>query len=148
MFFQPKKILVATDFSSHARAAADAAGVMARAFDGKVTLAHVVPLTVYTDLANHLEPRSLGMADLRETIERRVKADLESELARLKTDGVEAGFIMVDGPPAPELAKVAKEGNYDLVVIGTHGRTGLMHLALGSVAENLVRLSSVPEVQR
>jgi nucleotide-binding universal stress UspA family protein len=144
MPFHPKKILVATDFSEHARSAADAAGVMARAFDAKVTLVHVIPLGLYVDVATHMEGRTFTKEDFQASVIRRTKKDAEIELERLKGDGVFAEYMTVDGPPPSEIARVAKEGNYDLVVMSTHGRTGLMHLAMGSVAENVVRLCTVP----
>jgi nucleotide-binding universal stress UspA family protein len=139
MSFMPKKILVATDFSPHARAAADAAGVIARQFDGQITLLHVIPLNVYVDVATHLDRRELSSEDFQATVEARVRADGEREQARLREDGVTARFLTVSGPPAAEVSRVAKEGSFDLVVMSTHGRTGLMRLAMGSVAEGVVR---------
>jgi nucleotide-binding universal stress UspA family protein len=144
MPLRPKKILVATDFSSTARAAADAAGVLARAFDGRVTLLHVVPLSLYADAASHLDRTAFSSPELQASVRKRVQQDAEAELTRLRSDGVFAEFVTADGPPPAEIARMAKDGAYDLVVLGTHGRTGLMHLALGSVAENVVRLSPTP----
>jgi universal stress protein A len=142
MPFRTQKILVATDFSAYAQAAADGAGVLARAFDAEVTLLHVVPLTLYAEFAQ-LQSTVAGSVDLLAGVRQKVLKDAEGEQARLMADGQRCSFVTVDGPPAAEIARVAQEGHYDLVVIGTHGRTGLRRLAMGSVAENVVRLCSV-----
>jgi universal stress protein A len=144
MPFRPSKILVATDFSKYAKAAADAAGVMARAFEGRITLLHVVPLSVYLDVASHMEGRLLAMEDYPAKVLQLAQQHGEKERSRLRAEGVECELMTVDGTPPTEIVKVAGEGHFDLVVIGTHGRTGLMHLAMGSVAESVVRLCPVP----
>ena len=59
-------------------------------------------------------------------------------------NGLEVDFQSVDGPPAPEIARIAMEQKYDLVVLGTHGRTGLARFLMGSVAEEVVRTCHVP----
>lgn len=137
----PKKILVATDFSPHARVAADAAAGMARAFDAQVTLLHVVPLTFYAEFSQ-VDLGTLSSDDLQATVRRRVLKDAEVEQARLLSAGLQTKFLTVDGPPPAEIIRVAREGTFDLVVVGTHGRTGLMHLTLGGVAEKVVHLCS------
>ena len=144
MPLHPKKILVATDFSACAQAAADAAGVLARAFAGEVTLLHAVPLSSYAEAVAHLDRSTFSTQDLRATVQADMQRQGQAELARLESDGVHASFLTVEGPPPAEIARVAIEGQYDLLIIGTHGPTGKHHLALGSVAENVVRLSSVP----
>jgi nucleotide-binding universal stress UspA family protein len=57
---------------------------------------------------------------------------------------VKLTHALLSGDPTAKLVEALKDGGYDLVVLGTHGRTGLMHLLMGSVAEKLVRLSPVP----
>lgn len=143
MRFNPKKILVATDFSVHARAAADAAGAIARAFEGSVWLLHVVPLNIYVDVATHLDARTFSPERFRDEVQKRAQAEGALEVARLCEDGVYAAFRTVDGPPAVEIARIAREDGFDLVVMSTHGRTGLLRLTMGSVAESVVRLSTV-----
>jgi nucleotide-binding universal stress UspA family protein len=144
MPFRPRRILVATDFSPHARAAADAAAVLARAFDSQVLLLHVIPLTLYSEVASHMGARTFPLADFEAQVRGRAQRDGDQELARLRDDGTEARLLMADGTAAPEIVRVAQEHDCDLVVVGSHGRTGLMRLAMGSVAENVVRLSAAP----
>ena len=65
-------------------------------------------------------------------------------LATLEFGDVKLTHELLSGDPTAKLVEELKKGGYDLVVLGTHGRTGLMHLLMGSVAEKLVRLSPVP----
>ena len=109
-----------------------------------MTLLHVVPMSLYATAATHLEGKTFSTRDLRAEVACSVAREAEGELLRLREEGVEASFRTVDGPPPAEIARVAAEDHYDLVVIGTHGRTGLRHLAMGSVAENVVRLCHAP----
>ena len=60
--------------------------------------------------------------------------------------GLEASGRLLPGDPISAILEELKETKPDLVVVGTHGRTGLSHLLMGSVAEKLVRLASVPVV--
>jgi nucleotide-binding universal stress UspA family protein len=63
---------------------------------------------------------------------------------RLGKDGASATSIVRVGTPVEEITKVAHEQHADLIVMGTHGRTGLQHMLVGSVAERVVRTSTTP----
>jgi nucleotide-binding universal stress UspA family protein len=74
---------------------------------------------------------------------------LARQLEEAKGEAQRAGATAVDtkllqGAVAPEIVDYAKQGDYDLIVIGTHGHTGLKHALLGSVAERVVRLAPCP----
>jgi nucleotide-binding universal stress UspA family protein len=76
-------------------------------------------------------------------------AALARQLEEAKGEAQRAGATAVDtkllqGAVAPEIVDYAKKGDYDLIVIGTHGHTGLKHALLGSVAERVVRLAPCP----
>jgi nucleotide-binding universal stress UspA family protein len=144
MSFEPRRVLVATDFSAHARVAADAAAGIAKAFGGKLTLLHAVPLSTYVDFATHNEAEAFRGVDFHEAILARQKGDADAELARLRAMGLEVDFQSVDGPPAPEIVRIAVEQKYELVVLGTHGRTGIARFLMGSVAEEVVRTCPIP----
>jgi nucleotide-binding universal stress UspA family protein len=72
------------------------------------------------------------------------EAHLEDLCKRLRTDGVDVVGFATLGNVASEIAECAKRENVDLIVMGTHGRTGLAHVVLGSVTEKIVRHSVVP----
>jgi len=136
-----RKILVATDFSEQAHAAEDAAVEMARSLGASVTLLHVYQLPTYLffDGGNFLPPS---------TVVSQILADVEAGLLQAKTrlapSGVAVDTITIGGVPYDDIVRYAKEQHYDLIVIGTHGRRGLVRLALGSVAERVVRTAHIP----
>lgn len=137
-------ILVATDFSDASRPALGAAVILAKQFGAKLTLAHSFDPSPLAPLATR--PVS-GAAQLQieQEMERRITEELErlrkdelSEIADVETE------LLIGPSPADELVKLAKKKNVDLIVIGTHGRTGLSHLLIGSVAEKVVRHAPCP----
>lgn len=137
------KVLVGTDFSAGARAAADAAVDLARAFGGSVTVATVIPLTSSLAAATALHEATPAVFEFERALERHSERELHAEQARLADRGVPVEHKLLEGPVALTLADEAGRG-YDLLVVGTHGRGAVERLALGSVAERVVRLSPVP----
>jgi nucleotide-binding universal stress UspA family protein len=84
----------------------------------------------------------LSLADL---IQKNAEHDMSDFLGSVTLPpGVSMTHELVSGDPAGMLVEKAKQGPHDLIVVGTHGRTGFVHMLLGSVAEKLVRLSPVP----
>jgi nucleotide-binding universal stress UspA family protein len=80
-----------------------------------------------------------------------VVADVQSRLIALRAelasaDGPSIDARAVEGSAAFEICRQARAGHYDLVVMGTHGRTGLQHLLVGSVAERVLRQAPCPVV--
>jgi universal stress protein A len=144
MSFAPKKILVATDFSAPAMAAADAAADLALLSGGTLKLVHVIPLSTYVDFAEGLGQTASWDADVQATVTARAKSGLAREVERLGKRGLEVSTLTTDGPPQLQIAEIARRENADLVVVGSHGRTGLRHVLVGSVAEGVVRHCSCP----
>ncbi len=138
-----KRILVPTDFSEFSRPALMYGCAMASRFESELHLLHVCPdaamLTPEID--------GLGAVNLLEQAEA-FEASAKEQLKQLPPDGWENGRDVVRattvGPPFFEIIKYAQEQDIDLIVLGTHGRSGLMHLLMGSVAENVVRKASCP----
>ena len=135
-----KKILAPTDFSPISVQAVREAVALAKQLGAEVQVLHVCPLLMYA-----LNPEVVPDDP---AFEQRLKKHLREELARtaesVRAPGVTVTTALVDGSPQHEIAKVAAQGGFDLVVMSTHGRTGLSHFTLGSVAERTVRTSSVP----
>lgn len=136
-----KKILVPTDFSSHSVAATVLAAELAQRFEAAVTLLHVFEPSYYTAAEGYpfVTPDEV----------RRVMARHKEALAVAQREAQAAGAQRVDsqlvqGSAASEVVALAKSGSYDLIVMGTHGRTGLKHALMGSVAEKIVRTSPCP----
>lgn len=134
-----RKILVPTDFSPCAAAALDLAAEFAQRFDAEILLVHVVPV-----LAPYLPaplPAPLP-AEWIESTRKLAQAELSKE--RKRVDRVQVATELRDGPVVDSVLDAAAASGADLIVIGTHGRRGLSHVLLGSVAERVVRQSPIP----
>lgn len=128
-------ILVATDFSASARAALERACRLARLFGARVTLLHVFQ-PVPPALAE--SPNLVGV-DIEQTIADRAEERLEG-LAEELFEGANVAWQVVARPSAAEaICDQARARDADLVIVGTHGHTGLDALVIGSVAERVVR---------
>ncbi|HEX6243682.1 MAG TPA: universal stress protein [Polyangiales bacterium] len=129
------KILLPTDFSDHAHEALSYATRLAQLHGGSLTLVHAY------DLVPYALPEGPLMDDVQM---RELQSALERQLEKLKQQALKTGTTQVtaqllQGPAASEIVRVAGEQSFDLIVMGTHGRTGLSHLLLGSVTEKVVR---------
>ena len=138
----PRTILVPTDFSECSRRAVDLACALAKG----VEAAHLVLIHAYS---LPLEVKTLAEVDdepLLKTISERATQDLGRVLIELKDEGISAELTVRHGSPEAVVVDVATERDADLIVMGTHGRTGLPHLLLGSVAERVLRTAPCPVI--
>jgi nucleotide-binding universal stress UspA family protein len=131
-------LLVPVDFGEPSRQALDAAIELATRFKARLTLVHVyeIPAYVYGGM-------TYATADLFAPIEEAAREQLDKTLSEVQKRVPGAKAVLRRGPPAPEILAVIAEVHPDLVVMGTHGRMGVSHALLGSVAEKIVRLSPV-----
>jgi len=129
-------ILVPTDGSAGASAALAEAIELAGEFDATVHSLYVVDMaSVGTEV---------GTVDLVESFERMGEEATEAAAARARDAGVAATGAVATGSPHSEIVDYVDEAGIDLVVMGTHGRTGLERYLLGSVTEKVVRTADVP----
>ncbi|HKU44004.1 MAG TPA: universal stress protein [Polyangiales bacterium] len=136
-----KKMLCPTDFSDSSEAALALAVDLAAKLGSTLELVHVVQPPVYVGWED--SPAGLtATAQLLEQTRQRAEQQLQAAVAKLAGRGVEIHTHLYDGSPAQQIAELSKQ--VDLIVLGTHGRTGLPHLLLGSVAERVVRTASCP----
>src|ERR1035437_3371317 len=129
------RILVATDFSPYASNALEWARSLAGAFGAKLVLLHVIDvfsLAVTGGVRAGIDPLSILSKEAHQCM-----GELKTLIPDAQTDVREAS------PPAA-IVEVALELNCQMIVMGTHGRSGLEHLLMGSVAEYVVRHSKVP----
>ncbi len=132
-----KKILVAYDFSAPAVEALDAAIQVSKPLGAGLDLVHVIPFNAVaklTDLVPHMDR-------MEEKMRESVEAEFEKVVGKLAHPAI-ATHVRI-GHPAEEIAQLSKEGNYDLLVMGTHGRSAIAHFFLGSVTEKAIRLSPI-----
>ncbi len=139
-----RTILVPTDFSSSADEALRFAEELARVHGARLLLLHAC------EIGGGISPSAdVWPAGGREpvTVEAYVKAEaramLDERAARLRTGGLDVDVEVVLGEPGRAIVEVGA-ARADAIVMATHGRTGLSHALLGSVAERVVRRSSVP----
>jgi nucleotide-binding universal stress UspA family protein len=137
-----KCFLVPTDFSSGARKAAKEALVLARSFGGRIFFLHVLDLTpLYAydsggDMAASLSMLKLTPEDF--------ETDWESFLSSLVLEKIVWEKHTEEGRAAKTIVERAEAIHADAIVMGTHGRSGLEHMLLGSVAEAVARGASCP----
>jgi nucleotide-binding universal stress UspA family protein len=136
-----RKILVPTDFSSCSDHATLEAIDLAERLGADVTLMHAYGLPVYVSPEGGTFFPSPGtMLEITEGAHRALAALKR----RLDRPDLAIDLKAEQGPAAQAIIRVAQEGGFDLVVMGTHGRTGLKHLLVGSVAEHVIRACDVP----
>jgi nucleotide-binding universal stress UspA family protein len=142
--FRPQKILCGTDFSPRARRAVDVAIDMAQTYSAQLILVHVDSTSVLPDLRVAISAPSVDRLDYQETARAKVRHQWMEEEKYLALRGAKALVLTRVGTPALEVAAIAREENVDLVVVGTHGHTGVRRILLGSVAEGIVRHCHAP----
>jgi nucleotide-binding universal stress UspA family protein len=133
-------ILVPTDFSEYADYALDYAIELAKTFQARLTVLYVFHLS---SLALGEAPPTV-LADTLEAMETHAQQRTQMALAHVKEAGLQADSAIVEGIPFQVIIETAESRDVDLIVMGTHGRTGLTHALMGSVAEKVVRLAPCP----
>lgn len=133
-------ILSPVDFSQTSQRAFETALDLAARLKAEVRVMHVFQLP-----ASSL-PEGVWQApdDLEATVEDALQKRLDEFVAKSTAKGVTVSTGLCEGVPYVEITRAAQELGADMIVIGTHGRTGLAHLMLGSVAERVLRTSDIP----
>ncbi len=140
--FHPSRILVPTDFSPGAAAALDIAASLSERYDASIDLLHVwsPPVVVAFDAA--LIPSAEDVAAYTAAAQKR----LDETVLSVPRPRRFVHAHLVQGTPVAEIFAFATRAQSDLIVMGTHGRTGLSHALMGSVAERIVRTATVPVI--
>jgi nucleotide-binding universal stress UspA family protein len=140
-----RSILVPVDYSEHSKASVRYAAELAKIVGARLHVVHVWDRPTYASDAVLVRRPGEENCSLAELIQRNAENDMKDFLVSLALPSdAKLTHALLSGDPAGKLIEELKRGEHDLVVLGTHGRTGLMHLLMGSVAEKLVRLSPVP----
>jgi nucleotide-binding universal stress UspA family protein len=136
--FDLKRIVVATDFSDESKKAFPYALALARKFEASLLLLYILPAHLPAELSHIgivLKERRLVEA-ARERLPRFRQAELDPHL--------QVDTLVLNGGPAQEICRTAETQAAGLIVMATHGHTGLKHFLLGSVTENVVRHAPCP----
>ncbi len=137
----PKKILFCTDFSENSEPAAETALDYAKVFEAELIIAHIINprLLRYPSL----EDIPLGEVDVK-AVEQQLTQSLEVMAEKCRKTVPNVKTNLREGVPADEIVKLADKEDVHLIIMGTHGWTGLSHLLVGSTAENVVRTAHRP----
>lgn len=132
---QPPTVLYATDFSEWSRLALQYAASQARASQARLLIVHVEEVSTAT-----------GEGMLHAGIPREDPEELEQRLQAVVPEDFDGPceHLLLQGDPAAEVVRAAEDENAEMIVLGTHGRTGLARLLMGSVAEQVVRHAPCP----
>ncbi len=129
-----KNILCAVDFSAGSRHALVVAGELAKTSDASLTIVHVWQPPLYG------APEAAVSGDIIQSIIDDAERGLADWEASVRATGVRVlDSKMLTGDPANEMVAFGRSSHADLIVMATHGRSGLKHVLLGSVAEKVVR---------
>jgi nucleotide-binding universal stress UspA family protein len=134
-----RRILCGVDFCEPSRGALETAADLARLHESELTLVYVHP-DIPASLASALRPPAAFEHEAHEAEKRLAAWRAEAQ----QRAGRDVNAVFAHGDPAQELLRLAAAGRYDLVVTGTHGRGGLRRVAMGSVAETVVRRGPCP----
>lgn len=136
-----KKILVAIDFSASSDKAFNSALFMAKQFDARLILVHVINEPI--DMRGFYVPH-ISFDKLEEEINAGAEKLMEQFCRRHLVGFDNYETLILPGTAYQEIIRAAEQHNAGLIVLGTNGRTGLDHVLFGSTAEKVVRLSPLP----
>lgn len=140
MTIDVRRILAPLDFSDNTPAILDWAAHLAQEHGGSVTLLHCYHLPIeFQQLEGAYLP-----PDFWSSVRNEAETTLERHAAVLRERGVEVEIAVCEGYAGTVIIEEATSRNADLIVIGTHGRSGLTHLLLGSIAERVVQKAPCP----
>jgi nucleotide-binding universal stress UspA family protein len=140
-----EKVLVPVDYSEASRAALAFAADFASKNGAMLEIVHVWDRPSYVSEGVTIRQGDGSTRSLIEMIRENAEREMDDFITQTKLPAtVRYEKHLVGGNPAAKILAELERGRHDLIVVGTHGRTGLPHLLLGSVAEKLDRLSPVP----
>src|SRR6266446_6499506 len=133
-----RKIMVPTDFSSRSDHVIQYAAMIAKIFKARILLVHVIEPFTYSvnDMLNVLD-HFTALKTIAQPL-------LDNARKRLLKKALAVETALLTGVPYREILQKSRRARVDMIVMGTHGRTGVEHLLLGSVAEKVVRLAACP----
>ncbi len=133
-------LLCPVDFSQTSDRALEYALALAERLGTSITVMHAYQMPAYALAEGTLDLPPFLADELRSRLQERLDALVQGKAGA----GVRCGSLLCEGIPYVEILRAAKQVGADLIVIGTHGRSGISHMLIGSVAERVVRTSEVP----
>lgn len=137
-----RRILHPSDFSSASRRAFSRAVAMAKAERAQLLLVHVMTPVIPLMGEGYISPKAYD--DMERSTRAYGQKEIDKLVAKAKAAGVRARALLLEGTAADRIVRAARSYRADIIVIGTHGRTGLARVFLGSVAERVVGTAPCP----
>lgn len=137
-----RRVLFGTDFSPASRPAFRRAIALARQSRGRLLIVHVVPSGMPLGAEGYVTPRMYQ--EMETAIRKSAQKQLDRLVAQAKKAGVAARGLLLTGAAPEAIALTARKERSDVVIVGTHGRTGLDRLLAGSVASRIVGTAPCP----
>lgn len=134
-----KRILFPTDGSETSEKAVDHALSLASVYDASLYILHVVNIAKYSSLSGEIEWGSVS-----ESLREEGEEVTENVKNKAEKKGIDVTTFINDGVPHKEILKISRDKDIDLIVMGTHGRSGVDRILLGSVTERVLRSSEIP----
>jgi nucleotide-binding universal stress UspA family protein len=133
-----EKIILPFDFSECSRQALNYAISFAKQFNAKILLLHVMALSPYVpEIAISIESDQVGL-------KKKLDEKVRGEVLKIQEQGIETEGFCIIGEPHTEIIEFAVKEHADMIIMGTHGRTGLTHILLGSTAERVIERAPCP----
>jgi len=136
-----KKILVPIDFSDYSKSSLKYAVNFARHFKAELSLVYVVEPVVYPP---DFSMGQIAVPSINIDLDQRAKEELENLASKQIPPELKVNVLVKTGKPFIEIIETAREENVDLIIIATHGHTGMEHILFGSTAEKVVRKAPCP----
>jgi nucleotide-binding universal stress UspA family protein len=137
-----RRVLFGTDFSPASRPAFRRAVALARQFRGRLLIVHVIPSGMPVGAEGYVTPRIYQ--EMETAIRQSAQKQLDRLVAQAKKAGVAVRGLLLSGAAPEAIALTARKERSDVVIVGTHGRTGLERLLAGSVASRIVGTAPCP----
>ncbi len=137
-----RRILHPTDFSSASRPALERALGLARDSRAELIILHVMAPVIPVVGEGYIPPQTYEAIDT--AARKSAQTKLDALVARARKAGVHTRGLLVEGTPHDRIVRAAKAQRVDLIVMGTHGRSGLARLFVGSVASRVVSAAACP----
>ncbi len=136
-----KKVLVPIDFSDYSKSALKYAVNFAKSFNAEIILVYVVEPIIYPP---DFSMGQIAMPSINAEWDNRAKEELQKLAKSEFTSAGNVKTVIKTGKPFVEIIETAKEENVDLIIIATHGHSGVEHILFGSTAEKVVRKAPCP----
>ena len=136
-----KKILVPIDYSTHSKTAIQYALEIAPTYNARLQLLHVIEESIHPAF---YAAGINSIFQINSQLKSKSKEAIREMLYSVGGSDIEADIFVVEGRASSEVIRFAKDKSSDLIIIATHGLTGIDHLLLGSVSEKVVRMAKCP----